>query len=138
MATLAAFRRANGLSLVPMTERRWTVRLGPLTLTLPNTRWRRRAIDRHDLHHVVTGYPCGLRGECQVATWEAAAGMFPSAAAQLFCLPLVPLGLLIAPRRTAAAWRAGRASRSLYGVPDEALGDLGACRRLVAGRGGVC
>jgi hypothetical protein len=113
---LAAFRRANG---IPSDEARsWTCKVGPVTLRLPNFRWRRRAILRHDLHHVLTGYPCTLRGECQVAAWEFAAGRFPHPAATLFCLPLVALGTLWSPRALWSAFTAGRRSCSLYAVGD--------------------
>ena len=113
---LAEFRRANG---IPRDEARsWTCRLGPLTLRLPNFRWRRRAILRHDLHHLLTGYPCTLRGECQVAAWEFAAGRFPHPAATLFCLPLVAAGVLWSPRAMWSAFTAGRRSRSLYARDD--------------------
>jgi hypothetical protein len=92
--------------------------VGPVTLRLPNFRWRRRAILRHDLHHVLTGYPCTLRGEFQMAAWEFAAGRFPHPAATLFCLPLVAAGLLWSPRAIWAAFTAGRGSHSLYAVAD--------------------
>jgi hypothetical protein len=113
---LAEFRRANG---IPCNEvRSWTCRLGSLTLRLPNFRWRRRAILRHDLHHVLTGYPCTLRGESQMAAWEFAAGRFPHPAATLFCLPLVAAGLFWSPRAMWAAFTAGRCTTSLYAVTD--------------------
>lgn len=113
---LAEFRRANGISRD--TARSWTCRLGPLTLRLPNFRWRRRAILRHDLHHVLTGYPCTLRGEFQMAAWEFAAGRFPHPAATLFCLPLVTGGMLWSPRAMWSAFTAGRRSHSLYARDD--------------------
>jgi hypothetical protein len=111
---LAAFRQANGLPADETASASWTCRLGPLTLRLPNFTWRRRAILAHDLHHVLTGYPCTLRGECQMAAWEFAAGRMPHPAAALFCLPLLPLGLIWTPRRMLRAFRRGRRSRSLH------------------------
>ena len=109
---LAAFRAANGIPADGGST--WTCRLGALTLRMPNFGWRRRAIARHDLHHIVTGYPCTLRGECRMAAWEFAAGRFPHPAATLFCLPLVILGLLWSPRAIWSAFLAGRRSESLY------------------------
>jgi hypothetical protein len=111
---LSRFRRLNGIPSDRAAT--WTCRLGPLTLRLPNFRWRRAAIARHDLHHILTGYPCTLRGECQMAAWEFAAGRFPHPAATLFCLPLVALGTLWSPRTIWAAFRDGRRSRSLYDI----------------------
>jgi hypothetical protein len=112
---LAEFRRANGLRDDEAMRAWWTCRLGPLTLRLPNFHWRRAAILAHDLHHVVTGYPCGLRGEFQMAAWEFGAGPMPHWGAALFCLPLVVIGMLWSPRRIARAFRRGRRSRSLHG-----------------------
>jgi hypothetical protein len=111
---LAAFRTANGLDPAAATAPTWIVRLGPLRLRLRNFAWRREAILRHDLHHLLTGYPCTARGECQMATWEFAAGRFPHPAATAFCLPLVLLGALWSPRAIWAAFRRGRKARSLY------------------------
>jgi len=113
---LATFQRAHHLDPSPATAASWTCKFGPLTLRLPNFAWRREAILRHDLHHVLTGYGCTMRGECQMATWEFAAGRFPHAGATLFCLPLVAAGLVWSPRAVWSAFRRGRSGRSLYGV----------------------
>lgn len=114
-AALAEFRRANGLPTDETASASWTCRIGPVTLRLPNFAWRREAILAHDLHHVLTGYPCTLGGECQMAAWEFGAGRMPHWGAALFCMPLVPLGLLWAPRRTLLAFLGGRRSHSLHG-----------------------
>ncbi len=113
---LAKFRKENGLETAATTSPFWRCRVGPVNLVFPNFRWRREAIVSHDLHHVLTGYSCSMRGEFQLATWEFAAGRFPHPAATLFCLPLVVAGICWSPR---AIWRAyldGRRSRSLYGL----------------------
>jgi hypothetical protein len=96
---------------------KWTLRLGPLILRLRNVGWRQRALERHDVHHVLTGYECTPTGEMQIATWEFAAGPFPSLRSALFCLPLVGLGALIVPRRSLTAFVRGRRSRTLYAMP---------------------
>lgn len=79
-----------------------------------NFNWRKRALFTHDLHHVVTGYPCTMKGEMQVATWEFAAGRFPNIFSNLFCLPLVAAGTLLIPKKTFRAFQCGRQSRSLF------------------------
>ena len=112
---LAEFRHANGLADDEATRDWWTCRLGPVSVRLPNFRWRRAAILAHDLHHLVTGYPCTMRGEFQIAAWEFGAGRMPHWAAALFCLPLVVIGLVWSPRQTWLAYRRGRRSRSLHG-----------------------
>ena len=113
-AALAEFRRANGLPADEAASASWTCRLGPVTLRLPNFAWRRQAILAHDLHHVLTDYPCTLGGECRMAAWEFGAGRMPHWGAALFCMPLVPLGLLWGPRRMLQAFLAGRRSHSLH------------------------
>ena len=113
---LVLFRSSNGLNTDETARTSWVCRFGPVALHLPNFGWRRKAIEAHDLHHVLTDYPCTMSGECQVATWEFAAGNMPHWAASLFCLPLVLVGFLYAPHRTFLAFIAGRQSRSLHGL----------------------
>lgn len=113
---LAAFRQANGIPEDEATRASWTCRIGPFTLRLPNFHWRKKAILAHDLHHVLTGYPCTMRGECQVAAWEFGAGAMPHWGARMFCLPLVLLGVLWSPRRIWRAFASGRQAKSLHSV----------------------
>jgi hypothetical protein len=114
LEALAAFRDANGLCHDERRARLWAIRLGRFTMMMPNFRWRRRAIDAHDLHHLLTGYSCTVKGELEIAAWEFGAGRFPHWGATLFCGPLVLAGLAGMPRRTIAAFRHGRRCRSLY------------------------
>jgi len=92
----------------------WTCAVGPLTLRFPNFAWRRRAIEAHDLHHLMAGYPMTMRGEFQMAAWEIGAGRYPHWGATAMCAPLILAGLLWSPKAIWRAWRAGCASRSLY------------------------
>ncbi len=111
---LRAFRKANGLCQDEREARWWMVRADLVTFRLPNFAWRRRAIDAHDVHHLLTGYPCTVEGELLLAAWEFGAGRYPHWGATLFCAPLILAGLLLMPGRTWSAWRRGRRSRSLY------------------------
>ncbi|MBV8687641.1 MAG: hypothetical protein JOZ90_10425 [Alphaproteobacteria bacterium] len=111
---LRAFRAANGLRADEREARIWIVRADLFFLPLPNFGWRRRAIDAHDVHHLLTGYPCTARGELLIAAWEFGAGRYPHWGATLFCGPLVLAGLALMPRATLAAFRRGLRSRSLY------------------------
>ena len=111
---LALKRAEQGLDPVYDTAPTWPFTIGPVTIPFPNFSWRRAAIQRHDLHHMLTGYPFTMRGEFQVATWEFAAGRYPHWGATLLLLPLVAMGLFWSP---AAIWRAfvkGRRELSLY------------------------
>ena len=112
---LAQFRLVNGLDDNEVAQPSWVCRIGPARIRLPNFKWRQQALLAHDLHHVLTGIPCGMRGEFQMAAWEFGAGPMPHWGAALFCLPLVLLGLLWSPRRMMRAYQAGQRSQSLHG-----------------------
>lgn len=119
---LARARRMLGLPANPASRADWSFRAACVAITLPNYSWRRGAIDKHDLHHLILGEPFDLKGECQVAVWEFAAGPYPDIRAQLFCLPLVALGAVSAPGRTWRSYLNGRRRNSLYRIEtDEAL-----------------
>jgi hypothetical protein len=131
MAWLARLRAQHGIDGTYDATPTWPFRVGPLALSVPNFSWRRAAIQRHDLHHIVNGFPFNMRGEFQVATWEFAAGRYPHLGASLLLLPLVVLGLLWSP---VAIWRAfmkGRGARSFY-HPDMLALDLSALRDRVS------
>ena len=130
-AWLARLRAQHGIDGTYDATRSWPFRIGPVTLRLPNFSWRRAAIQRHDLHHILNGFPFNMRGEFQVATWEFAAGRYPHLGASLLLLPLVTLGLLWSPRTIWRAFMKGRGARSLY-HPDMLTVDLSALRNLVA------
>jgi len=122
---LRAFRTVNGLHHDEREARWWIVRADLVIFPLPNFAWRRRAIDAHDVHHLLTGYPCTVEGELLIAAWEFGAGRYPHWGATLFCGPLVLAGLFYMPRRILEAWRRGRRSRSLYRNTDlDRLADL--------------
>jgi hypothetical protein len=55
-----------------------------------------------------------MRGEFQMAAWELGAGRYRHWGATLFCSPLLFTGLLWSPLRMIEAYRAGRATSSLY------------------------
>jgi hypothetical protein len=85
-----------------------------LTLYIPNTEGRRRAVRIHDLHHLVTGYQTDFRGEAEIAAWELASGCWRWPAAFVLNLGGLGIGAAIAPRRIARAWAHGRRTRNLY------------------------
>jgi hypothetical protein len=92
---LVRVRAEWGLDPTYDTTPTWPFTIGPVTVP-------RAAIQRHDLHHILTGYPFTMRGEFQVATWEFAAGRYPHWGATLLLLPLVVMGLFWSPT---AIWR---------------------------------
>ena len=129
MAWLTRLRAQHGIDGTYDATRTWPFRIGPVTLPVPNFSWRRAAIQRHDLHHILNGFPFNMRGECQVATWEFAAGRYPHLGASLLLLPLVMLGILWCPRATWHAFLKGRRDISLY-RPELLQLDLPAIRVL--------
>ncbi len=112
---LRAFRAANAIPQDETQRATWSYRMGPCRITLPNFAWRKRAVLAHDLHHLATGYPCTIKGECLMAAWECGAGPMPHWAARWMCVLLIPLGLVWAPFETWKAFRYGRRCRSLHG-----------------------
>jgi hypothetical protein len=111
---MAKFRQKHELPRDYAAANRFTVAIGFLSINLPNFQWRKRAIIAHDLHHIVTGHPCTMRGECLVASWEFGAGRLRHVGATAFCLPLVLLGLLLAPVKTWKSFKEGYNSSSLH------------------------
>jgi hypothetical protein len=85
-----------------------------MTLKIPNTDGRRRAVRIHDLHHVVTGYGTTLAGESEIAAWELASGCLRWPAATVLNMFALGIGLLIAPLCVMRAWSRGRHTRNLY------------------------
>jgi hypothetical protein len=131
MEWLARLRAQHGIDGSYDATRTWPFRLGPLRFTVPNFSWRRAAIQRHDLHHILNGFPFNMRGEFQVATWEFAAGRYPHRGASLLLLPLVMLGLFWSPRAIWRAFMKGRKGTSLY-RPELLSLDLPALRTRLA------
>jgi hypothetical protein len=107
------FLSRNGFSRDEYSARWYWIKILGRKLWLPNPQSRRVMVPLHDLHHVATGYDADLRSEAEIGAWELAAGcntptlwIINSAAALL--------GLLVAPKRTVRAFRAGRTASTLY------------------------
>jgi hypothetical protein len=98
---------------------RWVVlaKLGPVKLGFPNTAGRLRAVRRHDLHHLVTGYDTDFIGEAEIAAWELASDCGNFRAAWVLNHLALPIGMLRAPVRMARAYARGCNSKNLYGEP---------------------
>jgi len=115
-------------------ERFAVVKIALFPYPIPNTKARKRAVKIHDLNHLVSGYLTDRIGELEISAWELASGgcqRYPAA----WVLDLGGLmgGLVVAPRRTVRAFRAGRSQQNLYRYPlDELLAmPLDSARRLV-------
>jgi hypothetical protein len=105
---------------------RWLPKWAVLTLPGPNPRNRRKWVDQHDLHHILTGYAVNWTGEGRICAWELASyGNLGWNLYAWFCLLHGTLwGLLTDTRGTLEAWRRGKRCRTLFDTPyDEALLD---------------
>ena len=90
-------------------------KLGPIPFPFPNVPSRVKALQFHDLHHVLTGYETNTTGEFEISAWEIGAGCKDFAAAWFLNLGGTAGGALVAPRRTFRAFVRGRQTESLYG-----------------------
>jgi hypothetical protein len=114
------------------------VKLGPITIPLPNPPARRRAVFFHDVNHIVTGYNTVFsEGEVEIAGFEIGAGCGPFLIAWAINAPMLAIGLVINPRRTWTAFQRGRRSGSIYEITDSrevisarSVGELRAMLRI--------
>ena len=124
---LARFYRCSGFGEVigsrPMTVPVYT---GCILVPLPNIEARRRYLQYHDLHHLVTGYSVGRIGEGEISAWELGSGsMLVSPTLGFMNLIALSTGLLLEPRRMWRAFRRGCSSRNLYAARVRADVDAG-------------
>jgi ubiquinone biosynthesis protein Coq4 len=95
---------------------RWArVVIGKFVVWFPNFENRRQSVMRHDINHILTGYPAiELKGEMQIAYFELAAGCGKFWAAWFFN-SLALVFALIWPKEAWRAFLRGRhALKSLY------------------------
>lgn len=85
-----------------------------VTLVLPNFGGRKRALMRHDIHHIITNYEVDLYGEFEIGAWEIASGCSNYFGVFLLNLIAIPPGMVFIPRRTINAFYSGRRSKNLY------------------------
>ena len=107
---------AHGLPMDGGASNAWfNVRIGPLTLRLPNPPARRRAVVMHDINHLVTGYNTTFsEGEMAIAAFEVGAGCGRLAIVWYINLSMLALALVVHPRAAFAAFMRGRRSASIY------------------------
>jgi len=110
---LARYHEANGFASDAMIAETIQVSLfGSPPVDLPNPKFQRHLLAKHDLHHVVTGYGTDLRGEAEMGAFELGAG---SLHWFVWANNLGALALGVAcPIRTAKAFWRGLRARSLY------------------------
>jgi hypothetical protein len=114
---LTEHRSVHGFAPDGGVEDRWAVfRLGPVAFCIPNLSVRRRAMFRHDLNHVVSGYGHDLLGEAETSAWEIGSGCQRYLAAWVLAWSAIVAGVVMAPGRVFAAFVRGRRSANLFGT----------------------
>lgn len=80
----------------------------------PNFDQRRKAVIKHDIHHLLTGYSTVLKGETEISAWEIASGckkyhaaFFINTSGLMMGFPLNFFGIL-------RAFARGRRTKNLY------------------------
>lgn len=115
LAARSHYYQVNGFGTDGGDSLAWVpLKLWKLTLKIPNTEGRKKAVRIHDLHHVVTGYQTTWTGESEIAAWELASGCLQSPAATVLNSGALAVGLVIAPFKVARAWARGRKTTNLY------------------------
>jgi hypothetical protein len=80
----------------------------------PNFNARRKAVIKHDIHHILTGYDTTLAGESEISAWEIASGCKSYRAAFLIDTSGLMLGIGINFLGVLKAFARGRKTRNLY------------------------
>ncbi|TAE34036.1 MAG: hypothetical protein EAZ91_01635 [Cytophagales bacterium] len=90
------------------------LKIGPVSVPIPNTQERREMIHLHDLNHIINGYDTSWRGESMVSTWEFVTGGWgfrPFIWGLIFSAMCV--GLALFPKATFKAFVRGTYTRGL-------------------------
>ncbi|MES1181167.1 MAG: hypothetical protein ABUL44_00075, partial [Flavobacterium sp.] len=80
----------------------------------PNFNARRKAVLKHDIHHLLTGYSTKLKGECEICAWEIGSGCKKYWGAFVLDTSGLVLGIPFYFRRTLRAFARGRKTKNLY------------------------
>jgi hypothetical protein len=106
-----------------------------LYVYFPNFPARRRALLKHDIHHLVTGYSGLLEGETEISTWEISSGCRSYWAALFINLFGMMMGVPTNFRGIWKAYKRGKHTSTLYADQfsnDEVLGmGVGEVRRAL-------
>jgi hypothetical protein len=83
-------------------------------LYIPNFSVRKKAVLKHDIHHIITEYPSDLRGESEIGAWEIASGCKKYWIAWALNLYGMEMGFWFNLRGMYRAFVRGRRSDNLY------------------------
>ena len=92
----------------------------------PNFDARRKAVIKHDVHHIATGYTSTFKGETEISAWEIASGCRHYWVAWVLDMQAVMMGMLFNPAGVYRAFVKGRRTKNLYRdvFTDEQLMDM--------------
>lgn len=81
----------------------------------PNFDARRKAVFKHDIHHLVTGYESVMKGETEISTWEIASGCKSYWAAFIINMQGMIMGIpMLNIKGIFNAFKRGRRTENLY------------------------
>lgn len=97
-----------------------------ILLYIPNFAARRKAVFKHDIHHIATGYTSTFKGETEISAWEIASGCRHYWVAWVLDMQAVMIGMLFNPLGVYKAFVKGRRTKNLYNdaLEDEQLMDM--------------
>lgn len=81
---------------------------------LPNPPIRKKAVLKHDMHHMITGYKGDMKGETEISAWEIGSNCKNYWAAWFLDLSGFMSGILFNPVNVFKAFIRGRNSKNLY------------------------
>jgi hypothetical protein len=81
---------------------------------IPNFDARRKAVIRHDIHHLVTGYSTDISGESEISAWEIASGCRNYPAAFFINTSGLMMGIPLNLKGVLKAFARGRRTKNLY------------------------
>ncbi len=81
---------------------------------IPNFNARRKAVVRHDIHHLLTNYDTTISGESEISAWEIASGCKNYWAAFFIDASGVMLGISFNFQGVLKAFARGRQTKNLY------------------------
>ena len=117
---LGQYLRVNGFEWADYDAPSAEIQALGLTVRIPNPPARQRAVRRHDLHHILTGYGTDITGEAEVSAWELRRGLGPVGLYVWAIIVSVTLfGLIHSPRRMLQAWRKSPGEGSAFSLDRE-------------------
>jgi hypothetical protein len=83
-------------------------------LYIPNFAARKKAVLKHDIHHIVTNYPSTFIGETEIGAWEIASGCKSYWVAWMLDMSGMMTGILFNFLGVLKAFARGRRTKNLY------------------------